>query len=391
LSTSDELVHLIQQLGLNLYESKAYLALITKGQISPRDLGHMTTIPQSRTYDVLQSLKDKGFALTSPSYDRIYVPVEPKQTLSTLYGKRRKEIQGQMIKLQTETESRLEELQAAYSQALDKISSLSLEQSQVVNQPVFVVEGNESIENVMVSLIDKAQKEFLRITKPPETRKDVLDPFYFTSGRTLRHLESARKRGIVLRTLSLAYEIPSLLGFESTGDDGIERKYLEKAEDIQEKFILVDNQTALLNLRDPVSRTFGSVGLMLESGPTCSILKQHFQSMWGRAEARMSLVRRMKRATEEVCEAMKRAKFSRLDVLIYRTLARNGAAEPGTLATELAKKSHHPSEVLREIERLQRHRILTKNNVLNIVMVENPLRIKSLIDNTDGHRSSVDL
>lgn len=379
MSSSDELVNLLQQLGLNLYESKAYLALLSKGQISARDLGHITNVPQSRTYDVLSSLKDKGFALTTPSSDRTYVPTEPKQNLLTLYGKRRKEIQGQMIKVQEETEKRLEQLQQTYSQVLEKVSLLSSEQTQVVNQPVFVIEGNQSIENAMVAMIDKAEKEFLRITKPPEAKKTVLDPFYFITGRTMGHLEAAKERGVKIRTLSLVPEIPSLLGLGIPSDDIVERKYLEKADDIQEKFILADNHTALLNLRDPVSKTFGSVGLMLESAPTCSILKQHFESMWERAESRAAVVERMKRATEELCGSMKEANFNRLDVSIYRTLAKNGATEPDTLARNMAKHGHHPAEISTRIEKLIKCGLVVRNDPLNSVMVENPVIAKSLV------------
>lgn len=363
-----------------MYESKAYLALVAKGQISARDLGNLTTIPQSRTYDVLSTLKDKGFALTTPSSDRTYVPVEPKQILPALYAKRKKEIQGQVIKIQEETEQKLEELQGAYSQALDRISSVSSGQTQVVNQPVFVIEGNQGIENAMVTMIDNAEKEFLRITKPPETWKNVLDPFYFTSGRTLGRMEDASARGVKIRTLSLVFEIPSLFGFELPSDDVVSRKYLERADDIQEKFILVDNHKALLNLRDPASKTFGSIGLMLESAPTCSILKQHFESMWDKAESRASVVKRMKKATEEVCVAMKEANFSRLDVSIYMTLAKNGASEQGTLARSLAKR-RHPSEITAGIERLLRFGLLTRNDVINSIMVENPVKAKSLVEN----------
>jgi HTH-type transcriptional regulator, sugar sensing transcriptional regulator len=390
LSSSDELVHLLQQLGLNLYESKAYLALVARGQISARDLGQLTTIPQSRTYDVLQRLKDRGFAMTTPSSAKTYMPVEPKHTLSALYGEKRKQIQSQMITVQEETEKKMEELQAVLSLALDKISSVTSEQNQVISQPVFVIEGHQNIENAMVRLIDKAEKEFLRITKPPETRKDVLDPFYFTSGRTMGHLETAKKRGVRLRALSLVYEIPSLFGFEIPKDDVVERKYLEKADDIHEKFVLVDNRTALLNLRDPVSKTFGSIGLMLESENACSILKQHFQSMWEKAESRSSVINRMKKATEDLCKAMTETDFSNLDVSVYRTLARDGATEQEILLRDLASKRHHPSEILKSIDKLRRFGLLAKNTVIDRIMVENPVRAKSMVEQQLTEKGKVD-
>lgn len=378
MSYSNDLVELIQQLGLNLYESRAYLALLSKGQASPRDLGEITTIPQSRTYDVLQSLKQKGFALTAPSYDRMYSPVEPEQMLATLYGRKRKEIQAQMFKIQEEIEKKLDELRVIYTRAQEKISSLKAEPNKVTSQGVFVIEGNQGIEDVMLNLIDKAEIEFLRITRPPQKSNEVLDPFYFTSGRTMERLEAAKKRGVVLRTLSIENEIPSLLGLDIKADRIVERRYLKRSEDIQEKFVLVDNRTALLNLRDPVSKTFGSLGLILESSPTCSILREHFQSMWERAESRASLAKRMKKSVEEVCETMRAAGFNRLDIAIYKKLAKNGTTDRQVFSG-LVRRGTALSQITKEVDRLLKMGLLIKSEALNSVMVENPLRAMALI------------
>jgi sugar-specific transcriptional regulator TrmB len=376
--SSEDIVPFLRELGLNLYESEAYFALVSKGQISAKELGQLTSIPQSRTYDVLSSLKDKGFALITPSFDKVYAPVDPKTILSMLYGKKKKEIQAEMIRVQEETEQRLEKLYGVYCQAKDQLVSVSNNHTQLPNQPVFLLEGNQSMERAMLDLIDKAQTQFLRITKPPDSRRNMLDPFYFLAGTMLDHLDRAQNRGVKIRTLSLTYEIPSLLGLDYEDEENNERKYLEKEEDIPEKFILVDGHSALLNLRDPISKTFGSVGVMLESGPTCSILGEHFESMWKKAEPLSSVSKRMREAVEDALVAMKEAKFERLEISIYRALSKGGSRSTELLAKSLGRH-HSTAEISLSIQRLLKRGILIRNDWLKAVMAENPVKVRSII------------
>lgn len=380
MSSSEDtaVVSYLRQLGLNLYESKAYLALVTRGQISAKELGQITTIPQSRTYDVLSSLKDKGFALITPSSNKIYAPADLNSILSALYEKKKKEIQAEMIKVQEQTEQRLETLYNVYSQAKEQLAAVTSNHTQITNQPVFVIEGNQNIERTMLNLIDKAESEFLRITRPPDSNRSMLDPFYFLPGMMTEHLDRAAQRGVQIRTLSLVYEIPSLLGFDYESAEGSERRYLEKEEEIPEKFILVDKRTALLNLRDPVSKTFGSVGLILESGPTCAILREHFESMWKKAEPLDRLTKRMKEQVEDVIAAMYEAKLSKLEISIYKALSRNGAQSSESLA-KLVGRRYSSNDVFLAAQRLMNKGILLQNDWLKSLMAENPFKVKSLL------------
>jgi sugar-specific transcriptional regulator TrmB/predicted DNA-binding transcriptional regulator len=376
--SSEDVVPLLRQLGLNLYESEAYLALVTKGQISAKELGQLTSIPQSRTYDVLSSLKDKGFAMITPSVDKVYAPVEFGTILSLLYGRKKKEIQAEMIKVQEETEQRLDSLFGVYSQAKELLASLTSDHTQIVSRPVFVLEGHQNIEHAMLDMVDKAQSEFLRITKPPDSRRNVLDPFYFIAGPMLDHLERAKARGVKIRTLSLTYEIPSLIGLDYEGEEGNERKYLERDEDIPEKFVMVDGRTAILNLRDPVSKAFGSVGLLLESRSTCAIFGEHFWSMWNKAESSTDVTQKMKQAVGETIGLMKSAHFARSEIAIYRTLAKSGAMNTDLLAKSLVR-SLSSAEVSLTVQKLLKRGILLQNDWLKAVMVENPHKLRSII------------
>ena len=59
-----ELVKQIKEyFNLNIYETKVWLALLTKGIASAGEIAELSSVPRSRTYDVLESLEKRGFAI----------------------------------------------------------------------------------------------------------------------------------------------------------------------------------------------------------------------------------------------------------------------------------------------------------------------------------------
>ena len=46
---------------LNVYETKVWLALLSKGVVSAGETAELSGVPRSRTYDILESLEKKGF------------------------------------------------------------------------------------------------------------------------------------------------------------------------------------------------------------------------------------------------------------------------------------------------------------------------------------------
>jgi len=48
---------------LNIYETKVWLALLSKGISSAGEIAEISGVPRSRTYDVLESLEKRGFVI----------------------------------------------------------------------------------------------------------------------------------------------------------------------------------------------------------------------------------------------------------------------------------------------------------------------------------------
>ncbi|USS40764.1 TrmB family transcriptional regulator [Thermococcus aggregans] len=78
----ERMVELLQEhFELNLYEARAYVALVGFGVLTPAELASVSEVPAPRTYDVLRSLEKKGFALSQPGKANKYRPVHPKNVL----------------------------------------------------------------------------------------------------------------------------------------------------------------------------------------------------------------------------------------------------------------------------------------------------------------------
>ena len=69
---------------LNIYETKVWLALLGKGAASAGEISSDSGVPRSRTYDVLESLEKKGFAIIKLGKPVKYLGVKPKIVLEKL-------------------------------------------------------------------------------------------------------------------------------------------------------------------------------------------------------------------------------------------------------------------------------------------------------------------
>jgi sugar-specific transcriptional regulator TrmB len=70
--------------NLNIYETKVWLALLSKGVASAREVADLSSVPRSRTYDVLESLEKRGFAITKVGKPVKYISVKPTEIIEKM-------------------------------------------------------------------------------------------------------------------------------------------------------------------------------------------------------------------------------------------------------------------------------------------------------------------
>jgi sugar-specific transcriptional regulator TrmB len=80
-----ELVKRIKEyFDLNIYETKVWLALLSKGLASAGEVAELSEVPRSRTYDVLESLEKRGFAIAKIGKPVKYLAVKPTEVIEKM-------------------------------------------------------------------------------------------------------------------------------------------------------------------------------------------------------------------------------------------------------------------------------------------------------------------
>jgi len=69
---------------LNIYETKVWLALLSKGISSAGEVAELSGVPRSRTYDVLESLEKRGFVIQKLGKPVKYIAVKPEVVIEKL-------------------------------------------------------------------------------------------------------------------------------------------------------------------------------------------------------------------------------------------------------------------------------------------------------------------
>ena len=85
--------------NLNIYETKVWLALLTKGIASAGEIAQISGVPRSRTYDVLESLEKRGFAITKLGKPVKCIAVRPVEVLEKMKSKTMQDAQEKVKSL----------------------------------------------------------------------------------------------------------------------------------------------------------------------------------------------------------------------------------------------------------------------------------------------------
>src|SRR3989344_5547615 len=108
--------------SLNIYEAKVWLALLKKGIASAGEVASLSEVPRSRTYDVLESLEKRGFAIAKLGKPVKYIGVKPKMIIEKLKNNVRKDAEEKMFELaRIKTTNEFETLESLYLGGLEPV------------------------------------------------------------------------------------------------------------------------------------------------------------------------------------------------------------------------------------------------------------------------------
>jgi len=145
---------------LNIYETKVWLALLGKGIASAGEVADISGVPRSRTYDVLESLEKKGFAIIKLGKPVKYLGVKPRIILEKLKNNVRKDAEDRIESLlkirETSEYTQLEEL---YTGGINPAKREDLSAA---------LKGKSNISNYLREILIEAKKEVIVCTNAEE-------------------------------------------------------------------------------------------------------------------------------------------------------------------------------------------------------------------------------
>lgn len=117
----------LKDFGLNQYESKIWVALLSRGISTAGELSDIANVPRSRSYDVLESLEKKGFVIVKLGKPIKYIVVPPHEVVERV-KKRIKEDMNEKTKMIDDIKGSdmINELNLLYSQGVEMVEATDL-------------------------------------------------------------------------------------------------------------------------------------------------------------------------------------------------------------------------------------------------------------------------
>ncbi len=144
----------LREMGLNAYEIDAYIALLEGGQMTAMEISQEAKVPYSKMYEVLNSLKEKGWIKSSESRPFKYYPVPPLE--ATRF-----------------TKLRLEDKYAGWENTVAETLQPLYEKRELVERPdMLILRGQQAVLTKIEEVLKKAAVEI--VIAAPEFARPVI-------------------------------------------------------------------------------------------------------------------------------------------------------------------------------------------------------------------------
>jgi len=144
----------LREMGLNTYEIDAYTRLLEIGQMTAMEISQEAKVPYSKMYEVLNSLKEKGWIKSSETRPFKYYPVPPLEAART-------------------TKLRMEDKYQGWENIVAETLQPLYEKRELVERPdMLILRGQQAVLSKIEEVLGKASKEI--VIAAPEFAKPVI-------------------------------------------------------------------------------------------------------------------------------------------------------------------------------------------------------------------------
>jgi sugar-specific transcriptional regulator TrmB len=240
--------------GLNIYEAKVWLALLSKSISTAGEIAEISGVPRSRTYDVLESLEKQGFAIEKLGKPVKYIVVKPSLVIEKLRNNTIKEAEEKAhVLANLKGTAEYDELELLHKQGIQPIRAEEISGA---------LKGRNNIYSQLGEMIENADKEVILVTTASALQDEI---------KMLKPICSKlKKHGITIKIATNA-EQEKIKQFSK--ELGTEVKNL----DLKARFCIVDSRSILFMLAD---KSEEEIGIWINSEFFASALKSLFEMAW---------------------------------------------------------------------------------------------------------------
>jgi HTH-type transcriptional regulator, sugar sensing transcriptional regulator len=251
----------LKQIGLNLYERKLWVALLSRGTSTAGELSSLAKVPHSRTYDVLESLADKGFVMTQNTKPLRYVAIKPTEAFDRAKKKIEKDSKVSVDRIaRMQKSSVIKELDKLFKDGVSLVSPGEMNGS---------LKGRHMIHQQVGTVIRGAKKHISIMTTHNGVRE--------LHNKHGEYLRKAAQRGVKIRIAAPHRKdtVDAMRNLKSFAD-------VRKLDKPSGRMFLADNRHALMALTDDMSvHPTQDLGFWAQSehvsGQTMGVM---FDAMW---------------------------------------------------------------------------------------------------------------
>lgn len=230
---SQKVLDALKGIGLNLYERKLWVALLARGTSTAGELSTIANVPRSRSYDILQSLAEKGFVVVQNAKPLRYVAITPEESLERAKKKIAEDTQTTLTRIDELKESPvMRELNEIHSQGLKLV---------LPEDMTGALKGKYSVSQQLTSMFKEAAKK-INIVTTPEGLNELFSTHF-------NDLKRASEKGVKIQIATAGTEkcADSIKAFSDIAEI---RNLDQKEVPVAGRFAVVDGKELVFSLTD---------------------------------------------------------------------------------------------------------------------------------------------
>lgn len=255
----------LTSIGLNAYESSAYIALLGRPAMGSAEIASRTGIPRQRVYDVLASLATKGLCIERDTAPKTYAAIDPRIALDLLAQERAAALEHQRQETQALAARLAAELAPVYASGRGQNDPLAY---------VEVLSGATRIAHRALALAEAATNSINSCIKPP---------MILSKDQNWTFLKAPLGRGLKYRALcdTVTMQDAELRGwmmqFRKWGLD------IRVVPELPLKMQAFDDEVVLISMQDPAGGQPSFTAVAVHNRGLVAMLNLAFEHLWAGA------------------------------------------------------------------------------------------------------------